>query len=240
MSRDSRAWSYHAGRFHRNRVTVYHIVRSPWMRIEWYDDDGRRISRALGHKSRTQAIADCIERAAELGMRRPTHESTNTIVAMRSDLTRVASVVGLPNGVAPSLDQYRAHGEFGSTAVLAAFKGYRGSNPIDTWGRAVQRFGFKPVSATALPTKQEAVADVRAVAHKIGTPTKMPSLRQYEDNGRWQSKTIKKVLGENRWDVIADRLQLTVDPKQRLMAGNARRTPTNAKTVTHRVQREAA
>lgn len=223
MSRDSRAWSYHAGRKRRNRVTVYHLNRCPWMMMVWREG-GRKHARALGHQSRTRAMAQAVAKAGELGAALPrTYEPSGRLVAMRSDLVRVAAMQGRPNGVAPSQLFYRHNGAFTVTAVCAAFKGYRGDDAADVWTDAVERFGFTPAYANRRPTLNEGITDLRRVAHALGAPRRMPSRAQYDRLGRWQSRTVMLLFAAPRWDAIADQLGLEMDAKQRHMARKARR-----------------
>lgn len=63
---------------------------------------------------------------------------------IRSDLLRVAQLAGRPEGVAPSISDYRRLGSFSPVAVQGCVRGYslRDHRPRADWVEAVEALGF--------------------------------------------------------------------------------------------------
>lgn len=205
-----RTWSFKTGRGHFNRVTVFQRGEGTAILIHWWRD-GERNTESLGHADKDRAVAQAMAKALELKGERPTHEPTNRLMAMRSDLARCAALQGCPPGYGPGWSFYRQHGAFKLAAIGAAFRGYRAKDPADTWTDALHRFGFKPRSSSRRPTKMQAATDVRRVAALVGQARRLPELWAYNEHGRWCGSATMKALDAVRWRDVADILDLDME-----------------------------
>lgn len=226
-------WSFKAGRCYRNRVSVF--AREGWSIIMMTWNGGQC---SLRHGDRPRAKLAAMEKAAELARAKPTHRTTDVLIAMRNDLARVGKLQGLPDGVAPSRAFYGTNGRFGQHNIRSAFKGWRGNvntkggNPADQWGRAIERFGFKTITATQMPTYALCAADVRRVALGLNRPGIMPSVAAYRKLGAYTDETVRKHLRAKRWEDVARVLHLEMSEGRRTAGSEMQRklgrVPTNS------------
>ena len=138
------------------------------------------------------------------------------LVAIRSDLARVARESGRPEGVAPSVVVYREKGRFPTSQIRAAVGGrtkrWGTSCPALKWTEAVTRLGFRPASSLHKPTRAQAIEDVRRVGREVGCgPRELPTTMDYQEHGRWAPQTIRKAIvgrEDASWYEIGDQIGL--------------------------------
>lgn len=130
------------------------------------------------------------------------------LVAARGELRRVARLCGRPEGVAPSLLDFRRHSAWSEKRIRGAFGGYRNGNPVVGWRGAVQKLGFTPAEFAHHSDHRRIVADIRRVASDLRKPTRMPTQDEYNSLGRWCVDTARLHFGGARWNEIAAQLGL--------------------------------
>lgn len=203
-------WSFATGRRGVNRVRVF---ERPGVRIRMVVA-GASVN--LGHRDRARAVQQARAKAAEI--HRPRHERKRAeILAVRSDLLRVARACGLPEGVAPSMGEYRKRGRFSDAYVqglhLGWWTGERGLR--EHWCDSIPRYGLKPYRDAIVSPRGSAaiVADIRRVALKVGSPLRMPTHAEYDQHGRWTRSTAQKWLGM-KWSDMASVLGLSMEGRR--------------------------
>lgn len=225
-------WVRHIGRRKFNRVTVRR--RAGLSSIEMYWRENKRSQYAtLGHANKERAIGQAWAKAEELSAAKATHFPQTKVLAIRSDLVRVARELGLPEGYAPPRKRYMELGQFTDCAVRATFRGYtsvtfkhgRSTNPRDQWGEAIAKFGLRIADTLRRGTASHSLvsADVRRVSLLLGIPGRLPSYRQYRAaGGRWAPRTVCHYLDVKGWTDVGAVLGLAVDEWRTVHAAAAR------------------
>jgi hypothetical protein len=145
------------------------------------------------------------------------HAPTHVLVAIRSDLVRVARETGKPAGVAPSVMRYRRLGRVSLYRVQRAVGGtvprYHTRVPRLTWAQAMPLYGLTPAGALRQPTRTQLVEDLRRVALIAGHPPgELPTTTEYQELGHWALHTVLVHISGSRegsWHDVSLRTGLT-------------------------------
>lgn len=136
------------------------------------------------------------------------------LIAIRSDLKRVARQTHGMDGIAPSLREYREQGRFSDVKVRAAVGGYRtnhgerssrynrmGTPPRLGWLEAVRKYGLTPFKRVYQPTDRAMLMDLKRVALKCGHPLRMASFAEYREHGNYAGSALMRRFG--KWNDVA-------------------------------------
>lgn len=145
------------------------------------------------------------------------------LVAIRSDLCRVARETGKPRGIAPSVMIYRDEGRHAEFRVRALVGGtvarYGTSIPRLKWSESMPHYGLRPAGSLRWPTRAEAIEDVRRVVRILGQgPLRAPSMDEYAAHGRWGHHALLKAItgcATASWYRVADEVGLHVEGRVR-------------------------
>lgn len=147
---------------------------------------------------------------------------TRLLVAMRSDLLRVAREDGMPDGFAPSIHVYneRGRGCFSATRIMAVWEGYdpaKSYRPRVTWAQAMRRFGLRTARDLWTHEEEEVFRDLYRVAIVVERPHEMPTANEYRRHGRKDDRALRRRFGS--WNRLAELAGL--EPRPRGGAGKA-------------------
>lgn len=116
------------------------------------------------------------------------------IVAVAAEVRRVANLLGLPPGTAPSLKQYRKHGRIPPSRVIRALSGGFLGEKGHGWATVLQKYlGLRPYPESRRPSARDVIDDLVRVAFKVGRNC-MPSAVEYEQHGRYARSTVVRAL----------------------------------------------
>jgi hypothetical protein len=127
------------------------------------------------------------------------------LVALRADLMRVARLLGLPDGAAPSPEAYRRHGQVSvrRAVFLATGSHLRTGNG---WKDAMRRLFLLPMSEVT-PDPEQIIDDLRRVASLVGNPAHLPPRSAYRRYGRFGDHVVTSVLlpqdAPRHWSLLA-------------------------------------
>lgn len=142
--------------------------------------------------------------------------NAHKLVALRSDLVRVARMTHGMEGVAPSLASYIRHGRWSHNKIRGAVGGYRqgsGSPPRLSWTEAVPHYGLEPCRDALIPSDRTVLADLRRVAMAVGRPRRMPTAEEYLAHGRHGTSLVQRRFGG--WNLAA--LEAGLEPNGRAL-----------------------
>lgn len=235
------AETWQTGKVRRNRVRV-RLRNDGVVRLEWYEAGKHRARYGFPRGAITDAIKDAARALArELHPNRTTYQPTDVLVAMRADLVRVARLDGQPEGGAPRRDTYVRVGRWSTSAIQAAFVGYYkktarvGGGPLESWSKAVARFGLTPAVKMRHPNHVQLIQDLLRVAQQLGRPNELPSQHQYRKRGVHGPHSVMDTVGVRTWTELGAELGLSV-PLWRFRARDRARGNANAARAASRRQ----
>lgn len=138
----------------------------------------------------------------------PTY-NTRRLIALRSDVVRVARDCGVPEGYGPPMLAYKRNGRFSDKAVMGWLGGYRpDGNARITWRAALAKFHLKMWGDLYHADPARIAEDVRRVARLLGRPHHIPPRKKYNRLGDWDHTSVYLHLGVTTWEGAAERLDL--------------------------------
>lgn len=135
------------------------------------------------------------------------------LLALRTDVLRVARDAGLGPDCAPTLEEYKRQGRFTAGYVCRILSGkYR------SWNRSMQALRLEVAAPKTLRLERDtALLDVRRVARMEGRSTgEAPGIAYYTEHGQYSATAIYTATGATNWPDAMKALELVSPGAQRV------------------------